>query len=369
MSAFEAILMPEDMRLELARSLLAEAGVDRVITNTATKELTHCCAMPWHDDRNPSASLNYESLTYWCFSCRSGGGLLWLIRVIRGGSHAEARRWVEDESGISGGEYDLGSVLQYIDALYAGDTAAAPTTPRFSPRALDPWAFIHPWLTDPPDEFGRGIPEDNVVRMRVGYAHEYPMGEGQPTSERIVVPHFWQGDLLGWQSRRLADDGTPKWISTPDFPRDRTLYGDVPEVERSEVVVVVESPMTVLRHLHHLPILATFGADMTGAQARALAQWDRVVMWPDPDLAGWRALEGYTDDSGQWRAGAIDRLENYTDVWVANSDWAVDGAELDDDAAQAVVESAEPAVLWERPSALRCWDCKEVHTGECGEEV
>ena len=31
-------------------------------------ELKHCCVMPWHDDANPSAYLNVDSLVYACLA-------------------------------------------------------------------------------------------------------------------------------------------------------------------------------------------------------------------------------------------------------------------------------------------------------------
>lgn len=369
---FEPTLLPEDMRIDLCREVLSEGGADRINTNTATREMWVRCVMPWHDDRNPSASLSYEKLTYKCFSCGSGGGLIWLIRVIRDGSYADAKRWVSDLSGVEGGEYDLASMLHLLEALYAEPDKARTPVPTFSPRALEPWAFIHPWLTDPVEEFGRGIPEENVVRMQVGYAEEYPMGldvhgDLRPPSERIVVPHFWRGKLVGWQSRRLVNDGTPKWLSTPDMPKDTSLYGP-PETMALDEVLVVESPMTVLRHVHHLPILATFGADVTDYQVRLLSEFEKVTVWMDNDDAGWRSTLGYVDDTGTDHPGLIDRLARRTNVWAVDSDWSVDGADMDDQTAADLYAGAVPAVLWEQPSALCCWECKEYHTGDCGEE-
>ncbi len=100
-----------------------------------------------------------------------------------------------------------------------------------------------------------------------------------------------KGKLVGWQSRRLdSSDGTPKWLSTPEFPKDSTLF-NYDEVCKADpnFVVVCESPMSTLRHQHHLPIVATFGAEVTDRQVRLMAEFDRVVLWMDPDNAGWRA--------------------------------------------------------------------------------
>lgn len=372
MSVFEPLQLPEPARLELCRNLLAEFGA-RKVSETSSGELLHCCIMPWHEDRNPSAYFSYEKLTYICFSCGSGGGLLWLIATCRGENTREARRWVENSTGIGGGEFELSALLSLFDAMYEPEKARTRTIPSYGVKVLDPWRAIHPWLTDPPEDGGRGVPEENLVRMQVGYAQEYPMAQDEDgnvtrTSERIVVPHIWRDKLVGWQSRRLdGSDGTPKWLSTPNFPKDLTLFNHDPA--RHRTAIVVESPMTVLRHLHHQHIVGTFGAMVTDRQVRLMADYDRVILWMDPDFAGWQAMDGYTADDGDYHPGIVDRLSRTTDVWAVDTDYAVDGGDMDDDTVDALVEQAVPAALWQRPQVLRCWDCKKRHSGNCAEEV
>lgn len=367
----EALAMPDDVKEDFCRSLLAEFGADRVIKNARKGELTVRCVMPEHDDRKPSAGLNYKNLVYKCLACEASGGILWLIRSVREGtSNSQARDWLVSTLGLDG--ENLGALLNLIDALVSDESRQARAViPSFSPRMLDPWALIHPWLTDPINwadrsTGGRGIPEQNVIDLQVGYAEAYPVDDHGGVSERIIVPHFWKDKLVGWQSRRLSDDGTPKWLSTPDFPKDLTLY----RMPTGSVACVVESPMTVLRHAHHLPLTATFGKDVTDRQVRLLAGYDKVILWPDPDPAGWNALEGHTDRRGDYTPGLIERLMPYTDVWVTDCDLDVDGADMTDDEAVDACQEAVPASVWERPSPLRCYLCRDpAHNGECAEEA
>lgn len=367
---FEPVTLPDEMKQDLCRDILAEFGVER-IKRSGTEFLMHC-VMPWHEDRRiGSAFLSWKKLTYICFSCQSSGGLLWLLGVLRGGTEDDTRKWLEERTGLSG-DYDVAAMMRYLDSVYAETDRAPAPMPKFSPRALERWAFIHPWLTDPISEGGRGIPEANLEQMQVGYAEEYPMGKDAednplPPSERIVVPHFWRGALVGWQSRRLdPTDGTPKWLSTPEMPKDRTLYN---HREDRDYAVVVESPMSTLRHLHHQPFTATFGALVTDNQVRLLAQYPKVVLWMDPDEAGWRATRGWTDDSGEYHPGLLERLERYTDVWAVETDWAVDPGDMDDQTVDDLIAEAVPSSLWEEPEVLRCWWCKRYHVDECKEEV
>jgi hypothetical protein len=369
-TTFAPALLPDSIKEQMCRDLLAEFGATRVSARREQGELDFCCVLPWHSESRPSAGLNWEKLTYSCFSCGSSGGLLWLIGTCRGVTEVAARRWLDGEAGIGEVE-DVSKLLAVIDAAYAPrrGSSRAPI-PKMSARVLTPWRAIHPYLTDPldADPPGRGIPVENVVEAQVGYAPEYRVKteEGERLSERIVIPHFWRGSLVGWQSRRLADDGTPKYLSTADFPRDRTIYRQ-PD---GRTAVVVESPASVLRHLHHLPVTATFGAKVTEAQVRLLAEYDRLVLWMDPDRAGWEALEGHDEPvEGQRRPrhvpGLIERLAPYTDVRVVATDWYADAAEFDEAEAAELVAAAVPAALWRRPTALRCRACRQCHSGAC----
>ena len=382
---FDAQYLPDEIKEEMCRGLLAEFGVTKISTREPDGELIHCCPMPWHPEKKPSASLNYKKLTFKCLGCQASGGLLWFIAVCRGVDGRQARDWVETSSGLGGADgFDLTALLHLIDSVYAERSTTPPPIPVFADRALDQWLGIHPTLTTGVPELGivgRGIPEANLRLMRVGYAPEYPMGKdehGVPiTAERHVIPHFWKGKLVGWQTRRVWDDGTEKYKSTPDFAKDRTLY--VPEAYRptkARRVVVVESPASVLRHLHHLPMVATFGANITDSQIRLLAEYDEVIWWPDNDSAGWKATLGWhrlRDDSVALGPGSgreefhpgIERLAPYTAVSVVDSPWAADAAEMDDETAAELVAAAVPLAVWIPPKTLRCWLCKNEHDGAC----
>lgn len=370
----DAHFLPLSERETLCRSLLAEFGVTSV--RARDTELNHRCILPFglhrNGDSSASASLNYDSLTFNCFVCGSGG-LFWFIGVCRGSSTTEVRRWLADQTGTGADGFDLSMLLAQFDAIYNAERERPAPMPRMSPRALAPWNFIHPWLTTGAPDLGvpgRGIPEANLVSMQVGYAERYPLDETGRTSERIVIPHYWRGALVGWQTRRLDKrDGTPKYLNSPDFPKDQTIYNYDPARRRA---VVVESPMSVLRHLHHLPVEGTFGASITPRQARLLAQHPEVVLWMDNDEAGWKAVAGRDEfwPSGRLKEhhpGLIEQLSPFCDVYVVDSEWYADPADMDDELADALVGGAVPGSLWSPPAALRCWTCKQVHGGKCAD--
>lgn len=332
-NSFDAIHLPESEKKQLCRSLLSEFSAQRV-TETSTKEFVHSCVLPFglhqNGDRHPSARINWDKLVYNCSVC-GGGGLLWFIAICRGTDSEEAATWLTSETGI-GGLQELGKLLSYLDAVFTEQRKSKTVSmPRMDLRVIEKWQLIHPYLTDPPPD-GRGVPEQNVMDLGVGF---------DPDRYRIVIPHLWKGHLVGWQSRRLLADGSPKYLSTPEFPKDDTIYHYDPS---RSTAVVVESPMSVMAKVHVVPEMeATFGAPATERQAKLLAEHQRVILWMDNDLAGWKATEFLSD-----------RLASYCDVWVVDSHLDADPADLSDGEVRDYIDSkAIPAPLWRRPEHLR----------------
>lgn len=353
----DILYMPRDLKLDFCVDLLESVGAEKINVREARGEIIHCCVAPWHNEKNPSASLNFDKMTYRCLGCPASGGILWLIGVTQGVYGPEARNWLSEQTGLGGKEFQLAPLLQFLDAIEEASTKGRTTVSmtRYSEAALEPWKGIYPGLTTGVPDLGiegRGIPEQNLIEARVGWDMD---------ANRVIIPHFWKGDLVGWQSRRILDDGSEKYKSTPEFPRDRTLYLQ-PEGKR---IVVVESPMSVLRHRHHLPMGGTFGFAVTEQQVGLLRWYPEIIFWVDSDEAGWRNIEGHWDEQGIHHPGPADALSAYSNVRVVASDWVGDPADLDDDTAEALVEEAVPLALWERPTVLRCLICKQPHGGPC----
>lgn len=343
---FEAGLLPDSQKEDLCRSLLDEFGAQHVTRRD--DELIHGCLLPTgnHKDqvRNPTASLNWKKLTYKCLGCGSGGGLLWFIATCRRTGSTEARKWLESTTGTGNNLMGISDLLAYFDALYTRRDRYEPI-PTYGEGVLKPWEWRHPYM-----EEIRGVPDATQDRFRIGW---------DPEADRIIIPHFWDGRLVGWQSRRLADDGTPKYLSSPAFPRDQTIYNYDYMAQKA---VVVESPLSVLRHAHHAHIEATFGASITERQIKLLQKHPVVVLWMDNDKAGWDALEDHVVKKRIERQGLISGLKGYSKVYVVDNPWVADPADLPDEEFDRLVEEAMPWPLWSRPAPelLKPWE--EVNT-------
>lgn len=342
---FEPAMLPDDEKRELCEGLLREFGVTRWRT-TPKGELIHSCPIPGghaNGDRNPSASLNYKKLTFNCFGCHSKGGLLWFLATCRGEDVEGVRDWLSGATGTGGHVMELGRLMEILAAFEAPE-APPPPIPRYAMRTLEPWTRWpqhHEYLTatdwiDELGEYGRAVPPETLAEFQIGYSDEYFDG-----TERIIIPQIWRGDLVGWQARRIAPWDEPKYKFSPDFPRDRTIYN----LHGFVNALVVESPLSVLRHWHHLPkICSTFGSEVTDVQLRLLQRYSKVTLWYDNDEAGWEATESIGE-----------ALLPFVDVWVVGNPYTQDPADLSDAATEELINGAVPFSVWERPTSLIEW--------------
>lgn len=346
---FEYGLLEDLEKRDLCRALLGEFGVTRV-QETTKGELIHSCCIPHtrhkNGDKNASASLNYKKLTYNCFGCGSSGGILWLIAICRGVEGDAAREWLSSQTGLGQSAMDPDRLQELITAIFHQKPEER-VVPRYDPLVLEPWrdwARFHPYLTDsgPIPGYGmngREIPPETCEHFQLGYADQYYTDGG----ERIIIPLFWQGHLVGWQARALEKGVKDKYRNSPDFPRELALYNH----EKRPGIVLVESPMSVLRHFHHVPELqSSFGSKVTDEQLRLIQRYRRVVLWFDNDDAGWKGTRHVAES-----------LSRYVQVWVVESHYDADPADLDDSTVEELLSSVVPYSIWEQPTpeSLKKW--------------
>jgi hypothetical protein len=384
---FEPTMLPLSEKENLCRELLGEFGVTKVRERQVDHELIHGCLTGTHSrqDREPTASINYDTLTVRCLGCGWASGILAWIAACRGyESSREAYIWLSERLGLNGSVMDLSKLLAYFDSIFERRVINNNVT-TYSERLLEPWSVVHPYLTDPVSERGRGIPLENVLKARLGYAEHYRIAQRQDktwiTSERITIPHFWKGRLVGWQTRRLDHDWqtrtpeseTAKYISSVDFPKDQTIYNyDLSH----PVAVVTEAPLSVVQHLGAVPeAVATFSATVTEQQISLLAKYPRVVLCMDNDDAGWKAVEGYDlhYPSGrlqEHKPGLGEILGRYTQVDVWENPYDADPADLSaSDFRCLALQEAVPFSVWSRPTSLLCYRCRRTaHEGLCSNE-
>lgn len=324
-----------------ARAVLDHYGMQNdhdEITDRGETEVIHSCLLDQVDrhhnngDQNPSAACNLDRKLYVCYAYW-GGDLFHLIQKLENKDSFEAILPLIAPF-LAGSVPDTDRAIAEIEALLAVPQAYTVNLPSYSDRVLSPWAFIHPYL------YERGIDAETASRLQIGWRDD---------DNRLIIPHFWQGKLVGWQSRAVPDrpgqwPGTanpqPKYKSTSGFPKADTFYYDHsrPFPADGTTVVVVESPFSVIKATAlglDVPVLATFGSKVSAAQTRMLGNFDNIILWADPDPAG-QLME----------RTVMRRMSTHAGLRIVTPDPGKDMADCDTlDAIEAKIGQAEPAML------------------------
>jgi hypothetical protein len=99
---------------------------------------------------------------------------------------------------------------------------------------------------------------------------------------RLIIPCFHEGKLVGWQARALYDPvpkGVPRYYTMPHFKAGSWLYnGD--RARAYPYVVITEGPTKVWRFGPQA--VALFGKNAGHEQCRLLSAWPRAVILLDP---------------------------------------------------------------------------------------
>lgn len=304
-------------------------GAKNITPSSDGKELLHSCILdsviPHHKggDQSPSASLNTETLLWNCFSY-GGGTLLWLTSQLESCSEEEALLKL---SSFSVKEREKG-LVDTLREVMSSTNSSGEQLPVYSPKVLDSWEDGYCDYVR-----GRGVSCEVASQFHVRYDKE---------NDAVVLPHFWRGQLVGWQKRQLSS--FPKYKNTTSFPKHETLYG---QIVGGDLVVVVESVFSVLKAETYRPslpdghpwreasFLSTFGAKASPVQAELLRQFDRVVLFFDGDQAGYRGTLQMLSDLGPEQ-----------DVWVV--DWTetpLDLADLDFEQFSGLCQLEVPSFL------------------------
>lgn len=277
------------------------------------------CPDPWsmhkHGDRTGKFSINRDKKVFNCFVC-GGGTLLSLTIAIKDCTESEAIEWLWQFSSKANQSDE--SFLDEIDKMLVKEVKNEEASlPWFNQNVLSQWrGNHHEWFDE------RGIVNHVIQEYKLGVNYNTIRSNKSEIFESttIVLPHFWQGKLVGWQNRWLGD--RPKWVpkytNTGDFPKKTTLYGFDQAIEFNRPVVIVESVPSVL-YLASLgiPAVATFGANVSKEQMSLLRGFQEgVILARDNDNAGMK-----------WSNDLMLYLERYVPVMEMEIAWDDDIAE------------------------------------------
>lgn len=274
------------------------------------------CPDPWslhkNGDRTGKFSINRDKKVFNCFVC-GGGTLLSLTMAIHDFDEDQAVNWLRQFSSKSN-QTDEGFLSEIERMFSEKEQEPEATLPWFNSNVLLQWKDEnHEWFVS------RGITSDVKKRYQLGVNTKTvrTMGSEVFESTSIVLPHFWQSKLVGWQNRWMGE--RPKWVpkytNTNDFPKRTTLFGWDQIQDSNKPIVVVESVPTVL-YLASLdiPAVATFGATVSKEQMRLLRSCQEgIVLAQDNDQAG-----------DKWRSDLLSYLDRYIPVMEMEIAWEDD---------------------------------------------
>lgn len=315
-------------------------------------EITHACLFISHsnDHKEPGASLNAEKLLYNCWKCGSGGTLLWLTENVLEIGGAKARALIKEY--FDSEEVHEETFLQGIEKLWAEQSAE--TMSRFSMKMIEGWRCPTHYMDsrgitrEVQEEMLTGLNKTNIDEVEVGKETV------QIVQPRIVMPHVFHHVLRGW-TQRLVDKrqkGT-KYKHTGQFPKKTTLY-NFDGARKFDSVIVVESPMSVLKlkseGIHN--VVGTFGAEVNKGQEDLMARFDEVILFPDGDAAGYRALS-QMDRRGNI-FGLRYTLVSRTNMWIVDHGRNEEGEFNETDPADYSAD--ELRALIDRKVSADTWD-------------
>ena len=272
-------------------------------------ELIHSCHLNIgnhkNGDRSPSASLNKDTLLFNCFTC-GGGSVIWLVQNSLSITREEAIALLLGEA--NGTKIvPVEDFVKRLEGIFEPVNQSRVDIPVYSDTLLRRWEGPCDYLTS------RGVSEAVQREMRTGVetgrseVAKTPEGERLVTLDRVVIPHFMNGKLVGWVARKLQEvQGVPKYRNSKGFPRGAWLC-NLDNVDMQSEVYVVESPMSVLvlksRGIRN--VVATFGAKVDASQVQLLRNFPKINVFMDGDTAGRLAVNQLIESLGTYTKIAI----------------------------------------------------------------
>jgi DNA primase len=232
-----------------------------------------------HGDTTGKLAISRTKKVYNCWVC-GGGSLLKLAMETQNLGEEAATEWLHQFA--SSEQITEARIKDRLESILTVEKADPKPMPYYNERVLEQW------LGDQRQAYYayRHISQEVLDYFKCGLKY-------QDRTYALVLPHYWDKRLVGWQSRWLGSNRTkPKYENTPDFPRYNTLWGYHFAMEQTEAPIVVESVLTALYLISEgYPAIATFGAQLTDQQLKLLRVFQAgVQLAPDNDNPGivWR---------------------------------------------------------------------------------
>ncbi|OGI07057.1 MAG: DNA primase [Candidatus Melainabacteria bacterium RIFCSPLOWO2_02_FULL_35_15] len=314
---------------ELVSQIKAQIPIHELISEYVSIKKSgrgYVALCPFHDDHHPSMHINPDKGIFKCFSCGTGGDLIYFYSQINKKKWSEAMTDIATKYGFKIEYSDENKPeTQIKDKLYelnkvaldffrknlfskSGDEALnyLINIRGFSKEiinkyeigfALNSWDALLLYLSRE-----KQYPQELIIASGLFVPRENSNGYYDRFRNRVIVPILSENNhVIGFGGRTVTNE-EPKYLNSPEtlvFNKGSILYGlnfAKDEIKKSGYVILTEGYFDVISAHQYglLNTVATLGTALTPYQARLLGKYTeskKVCLCMDSDNAGKKAVE------------------------------------------------------------------------------
>jgi DNA primase len=239
---------------DLIDSILKAADIVSIISSyipVTKKGRSYVALCPFHDDKHPSLNISSEKQIFKCFSCGTGGNAITFVEKYEKISFEEAVRKVADMVNFHDPRLEKNAFHAYVNPSLTPLYACIEDLEKYYQYALSisEGKIASDYLAE------RHIGTDQIAKYGLGYAPvdgkktiQYLQAKGHSlksiedigislakvegmsdsnAGRLIFVLKNPEGQVVGFSARRLADDGSSKYVNSPEtkiFQKGKNLY-------------------------------------------------------------------------------------------------------------------------------------------------
>lgn len=310
--------MADEIDLIRTRINILDLVSQRTALKKAGRSFKALC--PFHDDRNPSMTVNPELGRYKCWSCGASGDIFNWVMETQKVDFPEALRLLADQAGVElkAGKRDSGEsksqkaaqeeIMRAAQSFFVKQLQLSAFAKTYAAQrgltdeVLEAWGIGYS-----PDEgsalavtlkkqgFSLALAQELFLVRDDGSGGYYDMFRG-----RLMIPIADERGRIVAFGGRIIGAGQPKYINSSDTPiyhKSDLLFGmdkAKEAISKKGHAVLVEGYMDVIA-CHRAGMneaVASLGTALTPQQVRLMKRWaGQVVVLYDRDEAGQKAAE------------------------------------------------------------------------------
>ena len=316
--------MPSDLEYDSLEDVLKKVSLAKYIEHNwqplkkiGSEYKTLC---PFHDDKNPSLSVNDEKGLYYCYSCKAGGNLITFIKEFKNYSSQEAIKEIENffNIKISVTNYNIPDDSNKKNKLFSVNTLIAELYNKFlltnksgakainylKSRGFDDEDIKENMIGFAPDSwnFLSAFVKNKIEKLEI--LDELGLVKKKENSNnffdffrnRIIFPiKNRQGTIVGFAGRSI-DNSNPKYLNSKEsiiFSKRKVLFGidkfNKLKGKKPKFVLLVEgyTDVLMLNKIGFYNTVASMGTSLTLEHSNEIKKFsDKIIINFDSDKAG-----------------------------------------------------------------------------------